>query len=222
MRNLLLRYLVFFAGLYSLSLGMVLIVTSSLGTTPISSLNYVLSVNTSLSLGSATFLFNMVLIIGQLLLAGKTATKKDWIEILLQIPFSIPFSIFIDFNMWLLKDLCITQYTMALSILAFGCIMQGIGVALEIKPNVAMMSAEGFVKYTSKRFDRSFGSTKVMFDIFLVLGAICMSWLLAGRIDGVREGTVIAALVTGYIVTFLTKHIFTRNNLGRITFGMVK
>lgn len=221
MKNIVLRYLIFSIGLYCLSLGMVLIVASSLGTTPISSLNYVLSLNTPLSFGSATFIFNMILIVGQLLLAGRHASCKDYIEILLQIPFSIPFSIFIDFNMWLVEGLHITNYLMAITILATGCLMQAIGVTLEIKPDVAMMSAEGFVKYTSRRFGKPFGTTKVMFDVSLVIGAIVLSWTMAGRIDGVREGTVIAAMITSYIVTFMTTRIFTRANLRRATFGLL-
>lgn len=78
MKNLILRYLVFSTGLYCLSLGMVLIVASSLGTTPISSLNYVLSLNTPLTLGGATFIFNMAFIIWQFLLAWHHASKKDY------------------------------------------------------------------------------------------------------------------------------------------------
>lgn len=96
MKDIIVRYLIFTLGLYCLSLGMVLIVTSSLGTTPISSMNYILSLNTSLTLGAATFIFNMALIVGQLILARHFASRKDYVEILLQIPFSIPFSIFID------------------------------------------------------------------------------------------------------------------------------
>ena len=86
------RYLVFIAGLYFLAMGITLIVHSSLGTTPISSMNYVLSLNTSLSLGTWTFIVNLLMIIIQLWLArGKYGTRKDTIEILLQIPFSFIF-----------------------------------------------------------------------------------------------------------------------------------
>ena len=41
--SLIKRYLVFITGLYFLAMGISLIVHSSLGTTPISSMNYVLS-----------------------------------------------------------------------------------------------------------------------------------------------------------------------------------
>lgn len=50
MKDVFKRYLVFVIGLYFLAAGIVLIVRSALGTTPISSINYVLSLNSPLSL----------------------------------------------------------------------------------------------------------------------------------------------------------------------------
>ena len=49
MKKLLEKYLLFIIGLYFLATGIVLILRSTLGTTPISSINYVLSLNTSFS-----------------------------------------------------------------------------------------------------------------------------------------------------------------------------
>lgn len=64
MKSMFKRYLVFVAGLYFLAAGVVLIVRSALGTTPISSVNYVMSLNTPLTLGTCTFIINMLLIVG--------------------------------------------------------------------------------------------------------------------------------------------------------------
>jgi len=217
MKGTFLRYAVFVTGLYFLSLGVVCIVTSSLGTTPISSINYVLSMNTPLTLGMATFVLNMLLIAAQFILVKGFSTRRDYVEILLQIPFSFIFSAFIDFNMSLMSGLSINGYPMALALLAAGCISQAIGVTLEVKPNVAIMSAEGFVKYASRRYKRPFGKLKVWFDVSLVLCAALLSLFMAGRIDGIREGTVIAALSTGYLVTFFSLHIFTRSTLRHLT-----
>ena len=50
MKEIFKRYLVFVIGLYFLAAGIVLIIRSALGTTPISSINYVLSLNSPLSL----------------------------------------------------------------------------------------------------------------------------------------------------------------------------
>ncbi len=218
-RKTILRYIIFLIGLYFLSLGIVLIVTSTLGTTPISSVNYVLTLHAPISLGTATFLINVVLIIGQFwLIRAGHGTRKDRLEILLQVPFSLLFAIFIDLNMALTASLEPTSYPMALALLGAGCISQAVGVVLELKPNVAIMSAEGFVKYAARRYNKDFGRLKVIFDVTLVSSALLLGVACSGHIEGVREGTVIAALSTGFIVSFLSRHIFTRANLNRLTF----
>jgi hypothetical protein len=213
MKEMSLRYAAFLTGLYFLSLGIVFIVYSTLGTTPISSVNYVVSINTPLTLGMATFGLNMLLILGQLLLVRGHGGKRDVVEILLQVPFSLLFGTFIDFNMAMLSGLTVNSYAMALTVLLIGCVIQAMGVTLEVKADVAVMSAEGFVKYAARRYNREFGKFKVVFDISLVICAAVASLLFSGKIEGVREGTLIAALITGTMVTFMSRRIFTRSKL---------
>ena len=74
--------------------------------------------------------------------------------------------------------------------------VQSIGVVLELKPRVAMMSAEAFVKYASRHYNKEFGKFKVYFDITLVTLAVILSLLLTQGIQGVREGSLIAACIT--------------------------
>lgn len=216
MKDVCKRYLVFIIGLYFLAAGIVLIIRSALGTTPISSVNYVLSLNSPLSLGTCTFLINMVLILGQFWLIRKNRTRQDIIEILLQLPFSFIFSAFIDFNMTITDSLHPGSYGMSLALLLTGCMVQSIGVVLELKPKVAMMSAEAFVKYASRRYNKEFGKFKVYFDVTLVTFAVLLSLLLSQCIEGVREGSLIAACITGYIVSFLNKKIMTRKTLYKL------
>ncbi len=218
-KTIILRYLTFIAGLYFLSLGIVLIVASSLGTTPISSVNYVVTLHTPITLGTATFLINVLLIAGQFwLIRSGLGTRKDRIEILLQLPFSLVFSIFIDINMAFIGSIEPTSYPMALAMLGAGCLSQATGVVLELKPNVAIMSAEGFVKYAARRYIKDFGRLKVIFDVVLVSSALLLGIACSGHIEGVREGTVIAALSTGFIVSFLSRHVFTRAALRHLPF----
>ena len=217
MNQLVKRYLTFTIGLYLLSLGIVLIVQSSLGTTPISSINYVVSLNTPLSLGVSTFCLNMLLIIGQFwLISGEMMNKKNVTEVLLQIPFSFVFSSFIDINMTLLHHVHPTNYFMSIALLIAGCLIQSTGVVLEVKPQVTMMSAEGVVNYASKRYDKEFGKMKRWFDIALVTTAAIISLILAHQLQGVREGTLVSALITGPTVTFLSLHVLTWRNLNRL------
>ena len=219
-KELLKKYSVFILGLYFLAVGIVLIVRSALGTTPISSVNYVLSLNTPLSLGTWTFIVNVLLILGQFWLIRKDRSRQDTIEILLQIPFSCIFSAFIDFNMALTSNLHPSGYGMSMVLLLTGCLIQSIGVVLEIKPKVAMMSAEAFVKYASRHYNKEFGKFKVYFDVTLVTLAILISLMFTQGIEGIREGSLIAACITGYIVSFLNQKIMTRKTLYKILPGL--
>lgn len=216
LKSLLKRYAVFVTGLYFLSAGIVLIVRSALGTTPISSVNYVLSLNSPLSLGTWTFIINLLLILGQFWIIRNHRKRLDTVEILLQIPFSFLFSVFIDFNMMLTSGLHPANYALSIALLLAGCIIQSIGVVFEIKPRVAMMSAEAFVKYASRHYNKEFGKFKVYFDVTLVALAAVLSFLFTQSIEGIREGSLIAACTTGYIVSFLNRKIFTREMLRRL------
>lgn len=182
-------------------------------------MNYVVTLHTPITLGTATFLINVLLIAGQFwLIRSGLGSRKDRIEILLQLPFSLVFSIFIDINMAFIGSIEPTSYPMALAMLGAGCLSQATGVVLELKPNVAIMSAEGFVKYAARRYNKDFGRLKVIFDVVLVSSALLLGIACSGHIEGVREGTVIAALSTGFIVSFLSRHVFTRAALRHLPF----
>lgn len=216
MKKEIFRYFVFILGLFFLSLGIDFIVSSTLGTTPISSVNYVVTLHTSISLGTATFLINVLLILGQFWLIRGRGSRKETFEILLQIPFSFLFSLFIDMNMLWVGKIEPTSYWMSLLMLAIGCLMQAIGIVLEVKPNVAIMSGEGFVKYASRRYNKEFGRVKLVFDISLVLTALILSVACSGHPEGIREGTLVAACCTGFLVTFLSRYVITGRNFRRL------
>lgn len=210
------RYLSFIAGLYFLALGVVLIVRADLGTTPISSVNYVMSLHTPFTLGQCSCILNCVLILGQFWLVRGCGTRRDNIEILLQLPFSFVFGAFTDFNMLLTENLHPDGYIAAFALLLLGCLIQAMGVVLEVKPGVTAMSAEAFVKYTARRYNKNFGHCKVGFDFTLVLLAAILGLLCANRIEGIREGTLVGACLTGPVVNFLSHHVMTRRMLLRL------
>ena len=68
MKNNLLRYFWFVAGILINSFGVALITKAALGTSPISSLPYVLSLQFPMTLGQFTFILNMVFILLEVIL----------------------------------------------------------------------------------------------------------------------------------------------------------
>lgn len=197
------RYLIFFIGLFVNSLGVSLVTKANLGTSPISSIPYVLSLNFSFTLGNFTIFFSILLILLQLCILRKNFK----LEHLLQIPISILFGYFIDFTMVLLKSVNPETYVMKFVYLLIGCLVLGFGVYLEVLANVAMLPGESFVRAIVQTWNREFGSTKVVFDVSMAVIAAVLSFVFAYHLDGVREGTIIAALLVDFIARFFGKKL---------------
>lgn len=189
------RYVVFLIGLFINSMGVSLITKADLGTSPISSIPYVLSLNFPFTLGQFTIVFSLLLIVIQLFIL-----RRDFkLEHLLQIPISILFGYFIDLTMILFFFVKPENYISSLIYLLIGCVILGFGVYTEVLANVAMLPGESFVRAVSSVWKNEFGSTKVAFDVSLTVIAALLSFLFAHRLEGVREGTIIAALLVGFI-----------------------
>ena len=189
------RYIVFLIGLFINSLGVSLITKANLGTSPISSIPYVLSLNFPLTLGQFTIAFSLLLILIQLIILRRNFKAEH----LLQIPISILFGYFIDLTMMLLFFVDPQSYISSVIYLLIGCLILGFGVYTEVLANVAMLPGESFVRAVSSTWKTEFGSTKVAFDVSLTIIAAVLSLIFAHRLDGVREGTIIAALLVGFI-----------------------
>ena len=133
--------------------------------------------------------------------------KSDLRMYLLQIPISFCFGMFIDLCMHcILYWLNPVEYLHMIVALLIGCVILAVGIALEGKANAAMMAGEYFVKVITKRFHGEFGYVKLGFDVTLVAIACLLSLIFMSGIYGVREGTVVAALIVGPIVHFVSPY----------------
>ena len=187
------RYLIFLVGLFVNSLGVSLITKANLGTSPISSIPYVLSLNFPFTLGNFTIFFSIFLIVLQLIILRKNFK----LEHILQIPVSIIFGYFIDLTMILFSWVNPEAYVMKIVYLLIGCLILGVGVYMEVLADVVMLPGESFVRAIVLTWKTNFGTTKICFDVSMAVIAAVLSFVFAGRLDGVREGTVIAALLVG-------------------------
>lgn len=72
--------------------------------------------------------------------------------------------------------------------------------------DVVMNSGEAFVKSVSDTVHKEFGSVKVVFDISCVIVAVVLLLIFFDfHVMGAREGTIIAAVLTGFVVKFWNK-----------------
>lgn len=195
------RYLFFLVGLFINSLGVSFITKADLGTSPISSIPYTLSLGFKPTLGMFTLYMSLVLIAIQLILLRKKFPKQYFC----QIPVALLFSYFIDLTMELLSFMEPERYPVKMVFLLIGCCILGVGVFMEMVANVVMLPGESFVNAVSITFHTDFGKTKVAFDTSMTVVAAVLGLILYHRLAGVREGTIIAAILVGMIARQLKR-----------------
>lgn len=200
------RYLLFVVSLFINAFGIAFITKALLGTSPITSVTYVLSMFTPCSMGVWTIILNILFVVLELFFMKPGYLRSDLRMYLLQIPISCCFGLFIDFSMYLLFWLNPSAYLSKIVVLLFGCVILALGIALEVKANAAMMAGEYFVNVITRRFQKEFGYVKLGFDITLLVIACTLSLVFMSGIYGVREGTVAAALLVGPIVHFVSPY----------------
>lgn len=203
------RYLFFLAGLFINSFGVSFITKAALGTSPISSVPYTLSLGFAPTLGMFTLYMSIVLILVQMILLRRDFPR----QYLLQIPVSFLFSWFIDMTMELLGFLTPDVYAAKVVCLLLGCGILGFGVFMEMAAGVVMLPGECFVNAISRTFHTDFGRTKMAFDTSITVAAAIIGLILYRELAGVREGTIVAAVLVGMIARRLNCTIGPRVNL---------
>ena len=189
------RWLFLVVSLFVMALGVACSIQANLGTSPISSLPYVLSRFTPLSVGVTTIIVNCGLVLLQLLLLRR---RFDPVQ-LLQIPVAFAFGYLTDFAVWLVGFLQPAAYWQQWALCLAGIALVGVGVSCEVTAGVATMAGEGVVLAVCRVAPVKFGAAKVGFDVSLVATSCVLSLIFVGGIVGVREGTVAAALLVGQV-----------------------
>lgn len=197
------RVLVYALGLLFLAFSVALAANANLGISPVNSLPYVVSLITSLPVSTCVILVFCSYILLQIILLRR---EFRWIN-LFQIAFSTLFAYFVDFAKWVLGDWAIPTYAGSLVMTAISIVVISIGVALYVDVDLIPMPAEGLSLALSKKTGVSFPNMKMILDCSFVALAALLSLLFLHKLVGVREGTVLAALLVGKVVGFLQRWI---------------
>ena len=191
------RLVLLIFGLFLSSLGVALLKKAALGVSPISSAANIVSIAVpDLSLGTWLIIWNCVLILGQLLILRRDFRPVE----LLQLPLSVLFGLFTDLSMSLLDFVEPGRYIECFVLVVLGTATMALGISLTVIADVIMNSGEALVKAVSDKTGKAFGSMKIAFDACCVALAVALSFILCGEILEVREGTLVAALLTGVFV----------------------
>ena len=192
------QYGIFLIGLFVASLGVALSTKAGLGTSPVASVPYSVSlVNRTLSLGWWLIVLSLIQILVQILLLRKQCRP---VEIAVQLVTAFVYGSLTDFSCGLLSGLNPVSYPARFGVMLAGCAVLGLGIWIQYKGGVAMLPGEAMNRAISQVTGRRYENVKVFFDVLYILlaGTICLVFL--GKLAGVREGSVIAALLIGNLI----------------------
>ena len=122
-----------------MAVGVVLSIKATLGTSPISSIPYVLNLITGLTVGTTTIIVNTVIVLLQILLLRR---RFKLIQ-LLQIPVCIVFGLMTDVAMELLSWVVVDAYWQQWLICIAGFVLVAVGVSFEVTAKVVTLPGEG-------------------------------------------------------------------------------
>ena len=179
-----------------MSVGVAFSITSTLGTTPISSISYALTLITNINIGITTFVFNAALILLQFLILRSKFQKKR----LLQLINCVLFGYFTDLSLYLVSFIpfehTIPYYVLYLALSIF---LIAFGIFVYMPANIAPLPGEGCVEAIAIVTDWRFSTIKIGFDATMVTIALIMCGLWYTNVFGaVYIGTLISAFMVGF------------------------
>lgn len=192
------RIFAYAAGLLFMAFGVAFSVNSQLGVSPVNSLPYVVSLITSIDIGTCVTAVFAIYIIVQLALLRKEFKPINFTQLL----FSMTFGYFVDFAKQVVGDFTIATYVGQLAMLAASIVFVTVGVSLYMDARIVNMPMEGMTLAISQKvFPKlKFHTVKVIIDCTLVAAGILLSFAFLGELTGIREGTIICALTIGVMM----------------------
>lgn len=204
------RIVLYIVGLLFLAFGVAFSVNSRLGVSPVNALPYVASLVLKKEMGFCVVMVFSVYMAIQLLILGR---EFHWIN-LSQILFAAVFGYFVDLAKWVVGDFYLPTYAGQLTMMGASILLVAVGVCLYLGVKLVPMPMEGMTHAVSKKLCRRlpFHDVKVMMDCFAVTLGIGLSLLCLGRLEGIREGTILCALLVGKVMKPLQKTLIPAVN----------
>jgi len=201
------RLVLLCVGLSIMAFGVAFSIKAQLGTSPISSVPYVTSTISGLSVGTTTIIMNFMFVAIQIAILRK---KYDWFQ-LFQLPAAIVFGVMIDVAEYIISPITLSNYFQQWLICAAGIVLVALGVSVEVAAKFVTTAGEGVVLAICQVAPIKFGNMKVVFDVTLVCISVVLSLVFLGKLDGVREGTAAAAVFVGLLTKVFNKLIKKTN-----------
>lgn len=194
------RLVIYFAGMWIVSLGIVLCTKCNLGVSPISNIPYLLAAILPLTFGQFTILFHFLNIALQMIIGRAYKDLKIW----LQIPVAFLFGVIIDFLKGVLRFEA-TFLPLQLLVLALSIFFTALGMVMMLDMDLVQNPPDGTVQIISAKSGAERGKIKILYDISCALVSLLIGLLVLGKPYGIGVATVLSAIFVGRTVSLIDR-----------------
>ena len=216
-KELTIRYLILIPGVFVLAFGIAFITKAGLGTSPISSIPYTLSlIIPAVTLGQFTIIVNVAIVVAEIIILwGKPGSVMNrpsgkalpWPEAAVQIALSFALGYCIDISMFLLRWFDPASYPAQIAFVVIGCVIMAFGIYIQLAANVAMAPGDALARAIAAVTGKSYPTIRLISDASMVTTSAILCLIFLHALAGVREGTVICAILTGNVIRVYKKFI---------------
>lgn len=196
------RLLIYVLGLFIAAFGVAFAVNAQLGLSPMNSLPFVLSLIFDVYMGYVVTALLCLYILIQIILLRR---DFKWVQ-LCQIFCSFLFGYFVNFTRMLLGDFSIPTYFGQLLLLTISMVCVSAGITLFMSVRLVPLPSEGLVAAIVQRLKNAkFHRVMIVLHTSVVFLGLGLSLLFLGGLYGVREGTVVSAVLIGKMMPTIRK-----------------
>jgi len=197
------RLAVYVLGLFIAAFGVAFAINSELGISPINSFPFVLSQMFGLYMGTCVTILLCFFVLLQIILLRREFKPVN----LIQLFFAFLFGYFVDFTRFLLGDFHIPTYFGQMAMMGIAMVLVATGITLFVSSRLAPLPAESLVAAMAYQLDMPFHKVKIVMDTTVVTSGIVLSLMFLGGLYGVREGTVVSAVLIGKMIPQIRKTV---------------
>lgn len=194
------RLIMYFLGLFTMTIGVALSVKSNLGVSPVSSIPYTMTCIWGIEMGKATIIFHCFLVLLQMILLRRNFKPIN----LLQVLVGIVFGYFTTFCNWGVSFLPTPEnLVIRLLMMLISTVIIAFGIFMYLPPNIMPLAGEGAMKAVSDVTGIAFPKVKVGFDITMVVISLISCLIFIKGLGSVGTGTIVAAFLVGSILNVI-------------------
>ena len=185
------------ASVLIMAFGVIITVRSLQGVSPVSSLIYVMSEASGLTLGTMTFIVYLVFVLVQ---CAVYRDRRMTVRVFSQLPYTVLYSVCMDLFDYVLASLGAETLAGQWGLVLAGCLLTSLAIAMEADANVSMLPDDGLMLAVHRATGIPLGRSIIVVNVVSVILAFVLSLALLRGLHGVGLGTVFMMVAQGYVV----------------------